>query len=354
MKSYNIYIQPNDYKYLRSNVWTDEYVPGYLKDGKNKYQIDISYRGHSIRNYDKKSYNILFQNPHTIKGAHEIHLNAESKDPSLIRNKLSLDFFHEIGIIAPQSQHVTLTINGQRRGLYLQLESFDEYSLRRRNLANGSIFYATDDDANFSLLTAEGDPKLELLQGYTPKYVVSKEEKKLFAELILSLNTLSNLEFEERIPKILDVDNYLTWLAGVVCIQHFDGFDHNYAMYYNSSTQLLEISPWDCDGTWGRNRHGNSLLYDVVPIQGYNTLSARLLHINHFRNKYKEIVENILSNQFTIEAQNPIIENLFSTIIPQLENDYSTVQNTLEKEKQLILTFIENRNKYLYSQLPII
>jgi len=352
MISYNIYIHPNDYKNLRKDIWSEDYVPGFMREGKNKYIIEIAYRGHSIRNHTKKSYTILFQNPHTVKEAHEIHLNAESKDPSFIRNKLSFDFFNSIGVLSPQTQHVLLTVNGQYRGVYLQLESIDEYLLNKRKLADGSIFYATDDDANFSLLTVDDEPKTEILQGYTPKYETGNG-RLLFSELILKTNTLTNLEFEDQIPKILDIDKYLKWLAGVVCIQHFDGFDHNYALYHNSSTNLFEISPWDCDGTWGRNRHGKPFKYDAVPIEGYNTLSARLLYIPTFRKAYKKIVEEILNDQFTAEIQSPIIDDLFNTLSPYLGKDPFTTNDlsSLDKEKDFILSYIEDRNRYLSNQL---
>ncbi|KLV23902.1 MULTISPECIES: CotH kinase family protein [Niallia] len=352
MKTYNIYIHPNDYKNLRKDIWSDDYVSGYLKEGKNKYLIGISYRGHSTRNHTKKSYSIVFQNPSTVNGTHEIHLNAESKDPSLIRSKLSLDFFNSIGVLSPQTQHVLLTINGQYRGIYLQIESLDEYLLRKRNLADGDILYATDDDANFSLLTVEGKPKKEILQGYTPKYQIGNSNQ-LFSDLLFKINTLLNLEFEQIIPKMLDIEKYLKWLAGVVCIQHFDGFDHNYAIYFNSSTNLFEISPWDCDGTWGRNRHGKVLNYDVVPIEGYNTLSARLIHIPAFRKIYKNILEEILNDSFTAKTQSPIIEELFTKIKPQIEKDpfSSRLASFFDKEKQFILSYIQNRNRYLSNQL---
>ena len=38
-------------------------------------------------------------------------------------------------------------------GIYLQLESVDEWFLQKRKLPYGPIFYATEYHANFSLLT---------------------------------------------------------------------------------------------------------------------------------------------------------------------------------------------------------
>ena len=100
----------------------------------------------------------------------EVHLNAEYKDPSLLRNKLSLDFFNEIGCLAPKSRFVSLKLNGKNEGLYLELESVDAHFLANRQLPKGPIFYAVDGDANFSLMSDfDQEVKKSLQLGYEMK-----------------------------------------------------------------------------------------------------------------------------------------------------------------------------------------
>lgn len=352
MLSYNIYMNPKDFKTLRQDIWSDEYISGTLWIGGDKYAIDVSYRGHSIRNHEKKSYNILFKKPFFMNGAHEIHLNAEFNDPSLIRNKLSLDFFSDIGVLSPQSQHILLYINGVFNGIYLQLESFDQYLLTKRKLPDGSIYYATDNDANFSLLTAENEVKADLTQGYSEKYG-NEEGKASLLNLLIKVNTLTDAEFYEEISKIINIEKYLLWLAGVVCTQNFDGFVHNYALYRDDNTKLYEITPWDYDGTWGRDRHGTPLEYDYIPIDGYNTLTARLFKYPHYRSMYKNIMESVLQNQFTAANQGPCIELSYRELNPYIIKDpYMKYRvEEFEKEPEFILEFIRNRNHYLTNEL---
>ena len=85
-------------------------------------------------------------------GGREIHLNAEYRDPSIIRNKLSLDFFHDMGVLSPKSYHVKLFRNGVMKGVYLVLESVDDLFLKNRNLPKGPIYYAVNNNANFSFI----------------------------------------------------------------------------------------------------------------------------------------------------------------------------------------------------------
>jgi spore coat protein H len=353
VNSYKVYIHPKDLQTLNKDIWSDDVVPGILKHDAKKLLIDITYRGDSIRKYKKKSYQITFKKPYVVNRNHVIHLNSEYKDPSLIRNKLSLDFFRSLGVITPRAQHALLYLNGQFKGIYLELESFDEFFLKKWNLPEGAIFYATDNDANFSLLTEEEEAKTEILQGYSEVFDTNGKGEQLLSDLIYKINTLSNLEFEREIPKMIDIEKYLKWLSGVVCTQNFDGFIHNYALYWNSGSGLFEISPWDCDGTWGRNRHGELLPYDYIPIEGYNTLSARILYNSTFRSLYKKIMEDILKNKFTEYQQKPLIYAEIEKIKPWIDKDPYMVKKmpVFLSESQFILDFVRNRRLYLLREL---
>ncbi|WHY75143.1 CotH kinase family protein [Neobacillus sp. WH10] len=352
MQKYEIFINPKMLNQLDKDIWMNEHVPAVLKIGTSQYSIGLAYRGNVIRKKKKKSYNIIFQKPYIVNGAHEIHLNAEFTDVSLCRNKLSLDFFDRIGVISPHSKHILLYINGFCKGIYLELESFDKYLLQKRNFPMGPIIYATNYHANFSLLNPKKKLKSKLNEGYTIKYGEKKDLSNL-ENLIAMINTLSNEEFEKQISQVLDVNQYLKWLAGVVCTQNFDGFIHNYALYQRCDTGAYEITPWDYDGTWGRNLHGKPLRYDYIPISGYNTLTGRLLYFAHFKKKYRDIILPILDKDFTVEAQLAIIDELFQRIKPHLHLDPFIKANaeTLDREKEIMIDFIQNRRRYLKQQV---
>lgn len=351
MEAYHIEVSEKAFKKLFKNIWSNIYIDARLTVHGQLYDIQIGLRGNQLRKHKKKSYHLIFQKPHLMDGHHEIHVNAEYNDPSLMRNKLSFDFFQKIGVLAPRSNHIQLFINGESQGIYLAIESFDQYFLQRRNLPEGSIYYATNDDANFSLYTPEGYLKKSLLDGYTTKYSFQDEEH--LKNLLVIINTFPKEKFDEDIGKVIDVEKYLRWLAGVVCTQNFDGFIHNYALYHNSSTQLFEISPWDYDGSWGRNLHGEPLELEFVPIKGYNTLTARLLDNSHYHQKYQEILEEILQKQFIPSAIQPQIEKLQSAILPYFDQDpyIKHKKKTFIKEKEYILHFIEKRGRFLAENL---
>lgn len=153
LPEYRLFIHPIDVRELRRDIWNDDPVSGKLTIDGKRFEIDLVYRGSHIRDFPKKSYTVSFYKPPIYRNANVFHLNAEFKDPSLLRNKLSFDFFHDIGCLAPRARFVFLKVNGKNEGVYLELESVDDHFLNNRKLPLGPIFYAIDGDANFSLMS---------------------------------------------------------------------------------------------------------------------------------------------------------------------------------------------------------
>lgn len=353
---YKIFIQPLILKELRKDIWIDDPLPGKLTIHKKKIEIDIAYRGSHIRELRKKSYHVSFYKPTIYRNAKEVHLNAEYMDPSLMRNKLSLDFFNDIGCLSPKSRFVNLTINGKNEGIYLELESVDEFFLENRKLPKGAIIYAVDGDANFSLVSElDNEVKKSLSLGYEGKFGTEQDESHL-QEMIFKINTISRAEFENEIVKYLNVDKYLRWLAGVVFTQNFDGFVHNYALYRNGETGLFEVIPWDYDATWGRDVNGVVMEEDYLRIEGFNTLTARILDVNTFRHQYKKLLEDILNSKFNVDFMKPKIENMYNLIRPFVQKDPYKKDDIhlFDKEPGFICTYIEARGNFIRSQLDLL
>ncbi|ETI69130.1 CotH kinase family protein [Neobacillus vireti] len=350
---YKLFIKPNDVRELRRDIWIDDPIPAQLTVEGKRLEIDLSYRGSHIRDFSKKSYQISFFKPTKFKGSKQIHLNAEFKDPSLIRNKLSFDFFTEIGVLAPQSRHVFLSQNGKSEGVYLEIESVDENFLKRRSLPDGSIFYAVDGDANFSLMSdLDKETKKSLELGYERKCGTATDDFYL-QEFIYKINTIPQSEFEKEILKFVDVDKYLRWIAGIIFTSNYDGFVHNYALYRNGDTGLFEVIPWDYDATWGRDVNGKVMEANYVPIDGFNTLTARLLDVGSFRKQYRTLLEEIMNHQFTVDFMIPNVENLLQLVRPYVLQDPYKKQTIgdFDKESAVIAKYIEERRRYLQRKL---
>ncbi|QTD42960.1 CotH kinase family protein [Sporosarcina sp. Te-1] len=351
--SFFLHIDQENLDELRHDIWNDEPLPADLKIEDTIYDIDIAYRGSYTRKFRKRSYRIEFIHPEFYEDAREIHLNAEYNDPSFIRNKLSFDFFHDIGVLAPKTQHINLFRNGTRKGVYLQIESVDDYFLKKRGLSPGPIYYAVNNNANFSLLR---DDKLKksLTSGYERASGEEIDDARLI-EFITKINTAPLSDLHKEIKNHLNIDTFLRWLAGAICTMNYDGFTHNYALYQNRETRLFELIPWDYDATWGRQVDGGVMKYDYISIEGKksNHLCYLLLRIPEIRKRYRAIVEEILETQFTVEKMEKKVSLLHKALRPHvLQDPYK--QKVIEKfdsEPEFIFQFIRNRNRYLKEEL---
>lgn len=351
--SYYLIIEEEDLEELRSDIWNDYPVPAHLKVENRTYDIDIAYRGSYTRKFRKRSYLIEFIDPDRYDGVHTIHLNAEYRDPSLIRNKLSLDFFEDLGVLSPHSQHINLTRNGSFKGVYLQLESVDELFLKNRGLPLGPIYYAVNNNANFSFFR-DGDRKKSLLSGYRQAFGMQTDDDFL-SELINKINTTPQSDFAHVISQQIHIEKYLRWLVGAVCTMNNDGFTHNYALYRNSETGLFEIIPWDYDATWGRKVSGGIMRYNYFPIEGKeeNHLSNLLLQVPEFRKLYRDLLVETLETKFTVEYMENKVYSLHQAIRPHILLDPYKMKaiDTFDAEPEFIFQFIRARNTYLKRHL---
>lgn len=355
LPKYNLFIDRYDLFVLGNPLLLFEQpAQGQLKINELIYEINFNFRGHYTRNLPKRSYYIQLIKPNRYLGAREFHLNAEYNDPSFIRNKLSLDLFQLFEVLAPTSQHIQLYLNGTYEGVYLHIESVDDLFLQKRALPIGPIYYAINNNANFSLISPfTNDGKKSLLLGYESKFGSYTDNQYLF-EFINSIHSATSSEFQVDISKHLAVEKYLRWLAVAVCTQNIDGFYHNYALYRNSETCLFEIMPWDYDSTFGRDWHGNNVDYNVLPIEGKNTLTKKLLEVPSFRKKYKMLLEELLDTFFTPHYLEPIIISLTDSIRPYLCLNTLQQLEQFEEEIDLIITFIKERNLYLRNNLHLL
>ena len=185
------------------------------------------------------------------------------------------------------------------------------------------------------------------MDGYQRKLATVSDDEYL-KDFIRKINNTSHQDFELKISKYLSVDKYLRWLAVAVCTQNLDGFIQNYALYRNSQTGLFEIIPWDYDATFGRDWNGDILDYHALPIEGYNTLSKKLLEIRNFRKQYQRLLEELLVTLFTLSTIEPKILSLTKSIRPHLSVQQS---NQLDTEEEFIIQFIKARNLYVKKHL---
>ncbi|MGG4143649.1 CotH kinase family protein [Paenibacillus algorifonticola] len=344
-----ITIEPDHLQELQEDSWSHTFQPVQLNMNGKSREATFGYRGGHTRNYFKKSYEVR-----TTTGL-TLHWNAEFDDPSMIRNALSFQFFNQIGVPSPRTRHIWLVINGAPQGVYLEIESVDPRFFRRRGIGCRAIIYAVNDSANFSLIDPITERRKDsLFDGYELVSGLAASELRLI-RFVSGINRKhkTRLQWSSWTEKRLDVDQYLLWLAGAVLTGNYDGFDQNYALYVHGKTGKYRMMPWDYEGTWGRNCYGKPCGSDLVRVEGYNTLTDKLLAIPAYKRKYRSILLRLLQTAFTEEQVKRMVSAMYSKLTPAIQEDYTRKSsfNTYLSEPDFILNYVKERRALIRNAL---
>ena len=167
-------------------------------DGKNSYNVGIKIKGESSYKYypsKKKSLKINFDKfikGQEHQGFEEINLNNNFKDPTFMREKLYLDFLHDVGVPSQKNAYAKVFINNQYWGLYLMVEEIDKKFLKR-NFGNkkGTLI--------------KGEPQAYLdwhgkdSSSYIKKYKIKSANKtKSTKQLINFIDIINNFEGSDK------------------------------------------------------------------------------------------------------------------------------------------------------------
>lgn len=342
-----IEIQHDDFAELQKDAWSKTFVPVRLEVDGKPYEAKIAYRGGHTLNYSKKSYEIRFEEGLVL------HWNAEYDDPSMIRNALSFHFFSQIGIPAPRTRPVMLEWNGESHGVYLEIEAVNSRFFNKRGLGCSSLLYAVNDDANFDLVETDSKKrKSSLGQGYEI-IIGGTRAKQRIVSFVRNINALRGTKLSSYLKRRLDIDHYLLWLSGAVLTGNYDGFEQNYALYEDKKTGQYRILPWDYEGTWGRNCYGKQVASDLVRINGYNKLTARLLSYAVWRKRYCALLRELVDTHFTVEKLSPVIDAMHRKVAEAVRLDYTRMHpyEIFLNEPALIRNYIKERRATILRDL---
>ncbi|USB34863.1 CotH kinase family protein [Paenibacillus sp. YPG26] len=343
---YRIGMKKADITQLNQNIWSKEFVRGEFSMKGISRPARIRFRGEHTREYPKRSFEIRTR-------GRTYHFNAQYDDPSMLRNALSFQFFEAIGVPAPAAQHCVLVMNGELLGVYLRLEAVKTSFFRTRAIPARSIFYAVNDNADFSLFDKDnGLLKESLFSGYSLIKGWKKDRQRL-EQFVHLLNAKQGNELLSFLQRRINIDNYLRWLCGAVMTGNDDGLRQNYTWYEHKTTGKYGIVPWDYEGTWGRNFYGARTDSNVIEIQGDNQLTGKMLSFRPLRAEYKRLLRSFLTKDFRTAIIMGAARRMHSRITADAGRDPNTkwAMSDFHGELGVIREYTEERREYLIQHL---
>lgn len=241
--------------------------------------VTVTYRGHayaalgklrgaSSLSYPKQSYTIKFapgdhfDEPDRAGGFRDkqrIVLTSTFDDNSYVRQRLAYEVWNRMDAdhVAVQAYSAVVYLDGQFHGLYALTDHGDDDLFAAHGLARtGNVYKAINHDANFTLRTYEGDPKLTLHDGYTKKDGQPPDgQPGAFDDLDALVDFVaraSDAAFAAEIATRIHVPDFRDWYVFATFLLASDSGGKNCYLFHDPAGGPWRYAPWDFNHSFGQ------------------------------------------------------------------------------------------------------
>ncbi|MEM1122297.1 MAG: CotH kinase family protein [Bacteroidota bacterium] len=323
------------------NFWrNDEYRATFTfttsKTVETVENVGFRLRGNTSRGAFKKSFKIsfnTFEKGRDFHGLEKMNLNGEHNDPSIMRSKLCWDLCRWAGIPGSRANHVQLYINGEYRGLYINVEHIDEEFVQKRMTDGAGNLYKCLWPADLHFLGANPNFYESYENNgrkvYDLKTNLEKNDYSDLAHFINVLNNYSGTTFQCELEKIFDVDTYLKVIALDVLIGNWDGpiiNKNNFYLYHDPCTGKFTYLPYDLDNTlgidWFRVDWADTDIYNwSAPSKDYRPIYEKIMAVPEYKDRFTFYMEELLSQFFNNDFLDNYLDTHLKKLSPYRQND---------------------------------
>lgn len=254
-------------------------------------------------------------------GFKQLSLSSGYQDQSLIREKVTADIFREAGLASARSTFCRVYVDHGSGpvyfGLYTLLEIVDDTLIETQFDEDGGNLYKPDGEgASF----ADGS----FAEAWFEKKSNEDESDwsditSLFSALHASTRSSDAAQWRSDLEEILDVDVFLKWLAVNTVVQNWDTYGlmtHNYYLYNDPQTGLLNWIPWDNNEALQDGKMGGALPLDFEGVSSGWPLIRYLYDDEVYRARYVTGVQAAIDGAFSPSRMIPIYEDARDLVEP--------------------------------------
>jgi len=239
---YCITVDPLELEMLYENFSEELSIPAEVTLDSITAPGTLAFRGGTSLFCEKKSWHVTLEDENAFPCGGHILLNAQCRDPSLMRNTLGMMITRRLGFPAPETEFVSLMINGNNMGVYERIERIDRGFYERNGLGFGPLFKNTDTIGRMVCQYSGRDGIL----GFEPKVDSQPYGGQLLEEIEACFRgDASSLATEE----------ILAAFAVNTAIADQDGLIKNF--YLHRYQDIWHFYPWDRDASFGNSWQGN-------------------------------------------------------------------------------------------------
>jgi spore coat protein H len=357
---YELKMDPKDLRAMERNAFSDNTQPAaLLAEGQDYGYVRVRFRGEWARSWPKKPLKIFFSRDKPFQGHRSLNLNSAWRDPAFIRETLAYHVYAACGAPASQSRVVRLNVNGQFRGLYVEVEQVDDTLLRRFNLPGATLFKATSDD------NQADERDLGRDAAFAAHYANETDKDEGLGELQHFCRELARAtNLVDFFVRRVDLEKYINYLAATALVQHWDGFNKNhYLVHDRRGSGKWFVVPWDLDRTLGDHWSGgfdtanlSALLgtRKLPSVTGWNRLQDRFFSDTALRARFLRRLAELLEKEFTTEKLFPILDRFEASLAEDAALDrrrWSGASENLHSGMAEVKSVIQRRRAFLQAEL---
>jgi len=319
-------------------------------DKKNLKDIRLRLRGDNPANWllEKKHFRIKFKKSE-MNGRYRYYNYLPFEPRILISNRLA----KKSKILAPEVRPIELFLNEEKKGLYLELEHFNENFLRRNKIM--PVNFYKGENYNQEIKIGLGNNLYSNSGLWSKEAYFNFYEKEYNSDLKFFLRTLKQSKNDynkfEKLKTFLD-ENYIgRYLAYLIISQnyHVSKYHNNRIIFDTWKGQVFPVIT-DPD---------NPETIELNFEKSSNDLTSILNQSSEFLNlKYKYLREFIFKDKILISEANDL-NNVKSSLINVLKNDPTKINIFLDllnenkhfKELDENIKNLKNRHKILEQEL---
>jgi len=303
----------------------------------------IKLSGQGSQNMDKKPFKVNLSKGDPDKSNTQIFNREEFKlrnlrlDESYIKNKLTSDIAESLGLPITQSVVCRLYINNKSFGLYELSDLYKKkfikrfFDVKKGDSDIGTLFKGISGSVPAFLYPEEEQHMNDLYEIIVPK-AATPETYNTLKDLMNWLNTLPTTATKAEIEQKFDVDMFLKFAALEYLVCQWDGYlenGNNYFLYFEPNNGKAHFFSYDFDSTFGKwcSASRTNSIDDYVTFSDFNEehanpnfrtnlLYQKLLKNQEIRAEYENLVKDIVTNLFNMEALGPRI-NYFYEFLKQ-------------------------------------
>jgi spore coat protein CotH len=255
-------------------------------------------------------------------------LNNNTEDPSRLKSSINYKVFEMAGYPAPKCNLANVMVNDELFGAYSHLEAVDEDFLKDRfGTAEGYLYEGTIVDfvegrhLRWDAKSDEaGADRLKLIE--VTEALQSKDE-----------------DLEQELNKVVNIDQFITFWALEVLLEHTDGYNancNNFYIYFNPNDNgRVHVIPW------GMNYAQSVVQLDTLteqtnPLNGYlkSELARRLSRIPKFNKQFISELRRLLDEVWDEEYLIAMVDQMAAQV--QLAQDDPDYELHIEELKSWI------------------